>query len=263
MKNDDVLTMTNDSQYIEGVYNYCDRWCEHCPLTSRCLNYAIAEEDFGMLTEHDFENAAFWNKLQEMFEVTLEMLSEWAEEHGLNLDNIDMESAAETERQRREHTENHTLAQAAQAYGDLVDEWFDQEGAQFDQREAALKTIVHLGVGGEKPFDEARQINEAVEIVRWYQHQMHIKIMRALSQQLDGPDEAAELQSDANGSVKVALIGMDRSIAAWGTLRENFPDCADEILDLLIALDRLRRRTEQTFPHARAFVRPGFDSAEV
>jgi hypothetical protein len=24
-------------RHIPGVYNYCDRWCERCPLTSRCL----------------------------------------------------------------------------------------------------------------------------------------------------------------------------------------------------------------------------------
>jgi hypothetical protein len=27
--------------HIPGIYNYCDRWCERCQLTSRCLNYEI------------------------------------------------------------------------------------------------------------------------------------------------------------------------------------------------------------------------------
>src|SRR5215203_4812547 len=27
--------------YIPGVYNYCDRWCEACPLSHRCMVYAM------------------------------------------------------------------------------------------------------------------------------------------------------------------------------------------------------------------------------
>jgi hypothetical protein len=67
---------------------------------------------------------------------------------------------------------------------------------------------------------------------------------------------------DSDGSEKVALIAMDRSLAAWGELYHHFPESQDEILDLLVHLDRLRRRTEQEFPAAREFVRPGFDEVE-
>ncbi len=260
VKKDDLLTMANDSRYIEGVSNYCDRWCERCPLTSRCLNYAIAAETFDTPAEHDYRNAEFWSNLKDMFEVTLEMLIDWAEKHGINLDDIDMESAAEEERQRREHAHNHDLSRAAEAYGELVETWFTRGKGLFKQREEALNTLTRLGVGGDEPLEEADQINDAAEVVQWYLHQIHIKIMRALSQQFENPNDAGDLQSDANGSVKVALIGMDRSIAAWGTLREQFSESADDILDILIDLDRLRRRTEHTFPHARTFVRPGFDN---
>lgn len=260
MTKDNLLTRASDSRYIEGVYNYCDRWCERCPLTARCLNYAIAEEEFGVHGNHDLENAAFWDTLKDMFELTLGMLSEWAEEHGVDLDDIDMEAAAAAEQQRREHAHSHPLSQAAEAYTERAETWFAAETDRFAEREDELKTLVTLGVGGDEPFDEADGINDAVEVVQWYRHQIHVKLMRALSQWFDDPDEAACVQSDANGSVKVALIGMDRSLAAWGALREFFPGCADEVLDILIDLDRLRRQTEQAFPQARAFIRPGFDA---
>ncbi|MCB0550950.1 MAG: hypothetical protein KDD19_25495 [Phaeodactylibacter sp.] len=29
---------------IPGIYNYCDRWCERCSFTSRCLLYAQEQE---------------------------------------------------------------------------------------------------------------------------------------------------------------------------------------------------------------------------
>ena len=43
----------------------------------------------------------------------------------------------------------------------------------------------------------------------------------------------------------------------------HFPDREGEILDLLVHLERLRRKTEEVFPSARAFVRPGFDEDET
>ena len=39
--------LAGDPRFIPGIYNYCDRWCEHCELTSRCLNYAMGQEEAG------------------------------------------------------------------------------------------------------------------------------------------------------------------------------------------------------------------------
>ena len=33
--------------FIVGIFNYCDRWCERCPFTSRCRLFAtLAEIEF-------------------------------------------------------------------------------------------------------------------------------------------------------------------------------------------------------------------------
>jgi hypothetical protein len=69
-----------------------------------------------------------------------------------------------------------------------------------------------------------------------------------------------EIPEDANGSAKVALISIDRSIAAWSQMSRHFPERDDEILNIVLHLDRLRRKAETTFPDARSFVRPGLDS---
>jgi len=67
------------------------------------------------------------------------------------------------------------------------------------------------------------------------------------------------VKKDSDGSTKVALIGMDRSISAWGEILKFFPDQEKNILGIIAHLDRLRKSTEAEFPDARAFVRPGFD----
>ena len=68
--------------HIPGIYNYCDRWCERCPFTSRCLNYEMSEEKFGDLEDGDLSNEVFWQRLSETLQETMSMLKEMAEERG-------------------------------------------------------------------------------------------------------------------------------------------------------------------------------------
>jgi hypothetical protein len=86
--------------------------------------------------------------------------------------------------------------------------------------------------------------------------------MRALSCRSDGWEdepEMADFPKDSDGSAKVALIGIDRSIAAWRLVQLSLPDRLDSIVPLILQLERLRKRVEKSFPEARDFVRPGFD----
>ncbi|MBW2259153.1 MAG: hypothetical protein JRF18_01685, partial [Deltaproteobacteria bacterium] len=79
MKKEDLLKFAEDDQYISGIYNYCDRWCERCPFTARCMNFALSEEQFPDEESHDIQNEAFWQRLSETFQVTLELLEDLAE----------------------------------------------------------------------------------------------------------------------------------------------------------------------------------------
>ncbi len=264
MRAKDLFKLAEDPRFISGIYNYCDRWCERCPFTSRCLVYAQEEQGQNDPAANDITNEAFWKRLGEIFQQTKEMLYEAAKERGIDLDTIDHAEAEEQERQLEEEAENHELARASSAYADMVEQWFENEKALFSEKQQELITMVQLEIGGRKPQKIAASISDAVEVIRWYQHQIYVKLMRALMpddfELLD--DDGKPFPKDSDGSAKVALIGMDRSIAAWGTLREHFPEKTDSILDLLLHLDRLRRKAEQHFPDARSFVRPGFDTIQ-
>ena len=67
------------------------------------------------------------------------------------------------------------------------------------------------------------------------------------------------MPKDSDGSIKVALIAIDRSLSAWRIMQMEFPERTASIADLLIALGGLRQATERAFPEARDFIRPGFD----
>ena len=64
---------------------------------------------------------------------------------------------------------------------------------------------------------------------------------------------------DSDGSAKIALIAIDRSIEAWIKLLQLLPDHEDAIIPLLAALQKIKKSGEAEFPDARKFVRPGFD----
>lgn len=260
-----IEELAQDERFIGGIYNYCDRWCERCPQTSRCLNFAMGQEEFADPETQDMRNEAFWRKLEGMFQVTLEMLREKADELGLDLDALDLEEAAEQEGLLNEAAGNHPLCRTARAYGGMAEKWFDGAKTLFESEEQTGPARSLVGPFHESP--EGSDLEGALEVVRWYQHQIYVKLMRAihglLEEDSEPADEICTYARDSDGSAKVALIGIERSIAAWGTIRNQFPYYDRDILVLLAHLEALRKKVEEAFPHARGFLRPGFDEIKM
>ena len=252
--------ISEDSNYIPGIYNYCDRWCERCPFTSRCLNFEMSEEKFGDLESVDITNEAFWKKLGETLDETLTMLREMAEEQGIDLDSLDIEEDEKFQRRFDEKTVVHILSHISKAYITLVDDWFDLNAYLFEHNEDQIHTNSGLYEIQSPPPEDTVTLIDSIEVIRWYQHQIYVKLKRALHSVQDEHFEILNnFPKDSDGSTKVALIGMDRSISAWGKILKYFSDQKKNIIGIITHLERLRKRTENEFPDARAFVRPGFD----
>ncbi|MFC1825342.1 hypothetical protein ACFL9T_21735 [Thermodesulfobacteriota bacterium] len=258
--------MAQDKRFIRGIYNYCDRWCERCPQTSLCLNYAMAEEEIADPETRDIHNEAFWKKLAEIFRDTLEMLKERAASEGIDLDDFDSEEYEEENRSVQEAARNHEISRAARAYSGMAENWFDGARAFFGDGEETDPGCQPLSGKEEDP--EKSGLEEALEVVRWYQHQIYVKLVRAISglveEESEVCDELDQLARDSDGSAKVALIGIDRSIAAWGIIGGQLPSFrSHDVPAILTHLERLRRRIEMDFPDARGFLRPGFDRIDL
>jgi len=240
---------------ISGIYNYCDRWCERCPFTSRCLLYATEQEDPDDSPEtRDIQNAAFWEKLSRIFRETQQMITEWAEEDGIDLTQVD-DDGFEAQQKRHDAAHKHRLALAGKKYASDVTEWFKEHAATLTANDFPPD---------QQDLEQSEQFAEASEVIYWYQYQIAVKSMRALCSKGDEVEEMADPEfadfpRDSDGSAKVALMGIDRSISAWRLMQMAVPERADSIVPLILQLERLRRRTEKEFPEARAFVRPGFD----
>src|SRR5574342_347352 len=96
--------LARDPRFIPGVYNYCDRWCERCPLSNRCLTYAMElEEDGGDPAARDASNELFWQKLHQTFRDTITMIREDAKKRGIDLEDAKLraEVAAQERAERK------------------------------------------------------------------------------------------------------------------------------------------------------------------
>ena len=259
MKKDELRKLARNPRFIPGIYNYCDRWCERCAFTLRCLNYVVEQEE-NKVNDGAPKNAeSFWKRFDTSLVLTKEMLTDMAKEQGIAFDPREMERIGRHEKERHQTSENHPLTKLAFAYGEMVDEWFESGKEALRAKEGEIMEQAKLGV--EKVKEEVASLTDVVEILRWYQHQIYVKLLRGLDADKE-VEASSELPRDSDGSAKVALIAMDRSIAAWLRLKEFFPDKTDSILTMLVHLDRLRRAAEKEFPDARKFVRPGFDTGE-
>jgi hypothetical protein len=217
------------------------------------------DEDQDLGTQDRSEEAVA-EKVQEVFAQTKEMLLNMAAEHGVDLSEVDDAAFHEQEEERHQRIRSHPLARHARKYTRRVEAWFKKHSQLFETKGRQLRKSALLQLPDTNPAADAAAIVDAVEVIRWYQYQLHAKLVRALSSRDDQEEWGEDGENDANGSAKVALIGLERSMASWGKLRQHMDDQADTILDILRSLDKLRRLTLELFPEAPAFLRPGFDT---
>ncbi len=256
-----LLKMAENPNNIQGIYNYCDRWCERCNFTSRCLNFQMDVELRDGKEINDLNNEEFWKEMENIFAITHEMIIDIAEEEGIDLSEIDWtEEDEKRESDREKSVRNHPCATASKEYYEIVDKWFKEHEFLFREKEDELYEQLILELPLANPEHEAVTIKDAVEVITFYLFFINVKLMRALhglfEDRYELPDD---LPKDSDGSAKIALIAIDRSISAWGKLLRHLPKSEDEILDILVLLERLRNMTEKEFPDARKFIRPGFD----
>jgi hypothetical protein len=252
--------LATNQNHIPGIHNYCDRWCERCANTSRCAVF-FQEQDLTP-AEKDVQNEAFWNRISKNFKDAIQLLHRAAAERGIDLQKalseLDDEEWRKQEALERKDIESHPLIRNCDQYIKLVRPFLDAETWMQDKRAEMIRSV-ELGINSDHAaIDQIEDLSQHLEVIRWYLFFIQAKFQRALRGKLL-EDNVAELESDQNGSAKIALIALQRSQDAWAGLYKIIPEQEDTILDALVALQRIRKIAEQEFPLAYAFRRPGFD----
>ena len=143
MDKEEFKRIVSNPQYIEGVYNYCDRWCERCRFRAKCANYAVSEEQLIQDNPDADPDEAFWDNVNEMFEITMDMIQEIAEEKGLNLDLADPDAYAEQQKNLDEKCRTHECTSAGSEYIKMVEEWFEKAEDLLQNKEDNQHPDIH------------------------------------------------------------------------------------------------------------------------
>ena len=94
--------MASSDQFIPGICNFCNRWCERCSKSRNCLSFAHDQIKQGIdpiASNNDQQNKEFWNTIESVLgadiiglikdsakpahEIQPENLTDMAENHGM------------------------------------------------------------------------------------------------------------------------------------------------------------------------------------
>jgi len=229
----------NDESFIPEIHNYCDRWCERCPFTARCRVFAMEQESPDDAA--DIETVV--QKLTDIFAEAKQMLIEKADELGIDPFAMSDEEFAEIRRREKQFVDSDELSQLADRY------W------------RSAKEILDGDLPGDDEF-----YRDILSVLEWYLFFIPVKVKCGLHGLLDhdgfeDPTQLTDSQSYANGTVKIGLIAIERSLLAWNQLAETgHADGVDSVMELL---EKIMVQLEERFPLARDFIRPGFDEIDV
>lgn len=224
--------------YIDGIFNYCDRWCERCKFTSKCRNYAFGPEDQNLSWEDTFKYVS------NVLKATMLMIEEDANNMGIDLSKIednDFKEEPEPFQDKLSKFANETALE--------INKWFEETDEKTGIKNYdAIKHKKNL----------SPEYYDAFEVILWYHLFFSVKLERAIHSASD--DDFEEFaRNDSNGSAKITLIALDRSVAAWSIIMDARPEFEEKILEFLIRLSKIRKVTEERFPEARSYIRPGLD----
>jgi hypothetical protein len=246
-------------QFITSIYNYCDRWCERCTFTTRCRNF----ESTSKLSseELDINNEAFWNNISSNFTKAIDMLHEAAKKHGIEIKPMEQEKAQAYEKKEafiKTSVNNHALSKLCRLYQKAAIPFLKKSEGMADKTRELVSGL-RMGIKTEEEVTYTiADMGDCFQILEWYLFFIDAKLQRALHGKLED-DEDDNIQTDSNGSAKIALIAIKRSINALLKLYKLTPANEDILLHLLTLSSELEKTVLIEFPNVMQFKRPGFD----
>jgi hypothetical protein len=223
--------------FIVGIFNYCDRWCETCAFTSRCRLFAdIAEIE-----------ASLDPGLKPVVDAPVlpheapPPLPPWMEEM---IEEMNKASASAV-----------AVADAAALLPRLP-----EAHAEIERRAKEYCARVYPVL--QALDDAAKDPADPWAVIGWFHTMIPAKVQRAVHSLADAGPEERGWPADHDGSAKVALLGIERSHAAWLVLVERGVVTPREAEPFIGDLVWIGEALERVFPRARAFVRPAFDEPD-
>lgn len=245
-----IKDLIGRGQFIPGIYNYCDRWCERCTLSHKCLTYAHELELMAHENEPETEKLAeakYWKELKISFDSALELIADEAKERGIDIKELPVVEY--------EKPEESVVEKASGYYSKSMCNWLNVHKNLFVKRADDLML-------NRKNKRKALKFIDALEVIQWFCFYISAKVHRShvgLDEHLNREGYDPGVLWDNRGSAKVAILAVDRSIEALLVIYYELPELEDEILSFLSQLAQIKAGLLVVFPTAMEFKRPGFD----
>jgi hypothetical protein len=236
----------HEPPFIESIFNYCNRRCERCAFTERCLLYEDLRE-----YEQRHPDRSPVDQVQDKFEECFRLLERWCEREGIDFAALEREARSEQAAANVEHLEDSVRAEPLQKLATA----YTHASFKLVDALSAARTLRAW----------PRDVGEAIDTIAWNAGMVSTKVHRALhglAEERDKEDQEEEdlVQNDWNGSAKVARLIVAESRAAWAVVMQAGGAASDSPLtELVTLLDRIDRGIAERFPKAMEFLRPGFD----
>jgi len=244
--------------YIDGIFNFCDRWCEKCDFTTKCRVFKIEEDK----NETENNPDEVFEDIAETLKDTFNMLTSILEEQGVDVNQI-IEEADNKEfaviETKHENAKSKDYCIFSLDYSSKVDSLLEILKKTFSKKVDIINKKFDLGLDFKVNEDEYNIIDQHVEIILYYQYLIYIKLLRATEEKIFDNELEEFSINFYEGTAKVAIISIEKSINSWNSLISLVPEIQDEIIGVLALLQKILNLVNIEFPTAKDFIRPGFD----
>ncbi len=259
---------------IFGIYNYCDRWCEKCSYTNRCLLFkqeAEREIKYILRDEDKNDSETFVKDLENYLKETFDDISKFLDEEDedyeeFEKDDFDEEKEDEEDDFEKEffkeqisdderpstflkNADNHLISLSEKLFKDFY-KYYDMLKSKYPDE-----------------FDEKNPksiLQQNFDTLGWYTPQIHVKIRMSywnkhkLSKSKDS--EIAEIDEEMlNVSARIAFVGIENCINTLNNLLQQKLGLESETISLLSTTKQIKERFVEEFPFALTYKRPYFD----
>jgi len=261
---------------ISGIYNYCDRWCEKCNFTNRCLQFKReAERNIKhILKDEDPNNPeVIKNDIKESFNEVFTFLANKETENlfddetdedindlfDADEDNEDFENFFDEINQEVSEQQHH-LNKSTNSDNQIIqltDKLFKDFYSYYDQ----LKQKHPDDLESNSIY---KPLNTVLDILGWYTPQIYVKTRMCVSSKKKLERSLSNLIREVeeeifNVNCRIAFTGIEKCIVSINDLSNLDSDNHPQILNLIVLLDSIKKIFIQEFPAALTYKRPYFD----
>lgn len=253
---------------ISGIYNYCDRWCEKCQYTNRCLlfkqeaereiKYLLKDENVSddehfskVLADEmkDAEKIFNQNPNAEEFFDSFEDDEDFepGDDDDEYDDFLDEEDDSSTEGRKKEFNPliklSEEMFKELDHYYDVAKKHFPEEVEKYDASNPFIKNLQTLG---------------------WYIPQINVKIRMCYwgkkpLEKAKTKDAQAIEEEMLNVTSRIAYLGIENSMIALKEIFSMRKELEAETKLFLSTMKMVRKMFMEEFPNGQTYKRPYFD----